>query len=52
MPDSASAATALDLFSYLMPISAAGMLRGGHFANWHLLLFVVLRIQSGYQSQA
>ncbi len=50
MPDSASAATDLDLISYLRSIPDARMRRGVRFPSWYLLLVAVLGILSGCQS--
>ncbi len=50
MLDSASAATDLDLISYLRSIPDARMRRGVRFPAWHLLLVAVLGILSGCQS--
>ncbi len=50
MLESASAATDLDLISYLRSIPDARMLRGVRFPAWYLLLVAVLRILSGCQS--
>ena len=50
MPKSASAATELDLISYLRSIPDARMRRGVRFPAWYLLLVAVLGILSGCQS--
>ncbi|MGL6135515.1 MAG: transposase family protein, partial [Prochlorococcaceae cyanobacterium] len=50
MSDSASAATDLDLISYLRSIPDARMRRGVRFPAWYLLLVAVLGILSGCQS--
>ena len=50
MPDTASAATALDLIGYLRSIPDARMRRGVRFPAWYLLLVAVLGILSGCQS--
>jgi hypothetical protein len=48
--ESASAATDLDLISYLRSIPDARMRRGVRFPAWYLLLVAVLGILSGCQS--
>ena len=48
--ESASAATDLDLISYLGSIPDARMRRGVRFPAWYLLLVAVLGILSGCQS--
>jgi hypothetical protein len=48
--ESASAATNLDLISYLRSIPDARMRRGVRFPAWYLLLVAVLGILSGCQS--
>jgi hypothetical protein len=48
--ESASAATDLDLISYLRSIPDARMRRGVRFPSWYLLLVAVLGILSGCQS--
>ena len=50
MLESASAATDLDLISYLRSIPDARMRRGVRFPAWYLLLVAVLGILSGCQS--
>jgi hypothetical protein len=50
LPDTASAATGLDLISYLRSIPDARMRRGVRFPAWYLLLVAVLGILSGCQS--
>ena len=50
MLDSASAATDLDLISYLKAIPDARMRRGVRIPAWYLLLLAVLRILSRCQS--
>ena len=50
VPKSASAATDLDLISYLRSIPDARMRRGVRFPAWYLLLVAVLGILSGCQS--
>ena len=50
MLESASAATDLDLISYLRSIPDARMRRGVRFPAWYLLLAAVLGILSGCQS--
>ena len=50
MPKSASAATDLDLISYLRSIPDARMRRGVRFPAWYVLLVAVLGILSGCQS--
>lgn len=50
MHKSASAATDLDLISYLRSIPDARMRRGVRFPAWYLLLVAVLGILSGCQS--
>ena len=50
MPESASAATDLDLISYLRSIPDARMRRGVRFPSWYLLLVAALGILSGCQS--
>ena len=50
MSKSASAATDLDLISYLKAIPDARMRRGVRFPAWYLLLVAVLGILSGCQS--
>ena len=50
MPESSSAATDLDLISYLKAIPDARMRRGVRFPAWYLLLVAVLGILSGCQS--
>ncbi len=50
MLESASAATDLDLITYLRSIPDARMRRGGRFPAWYLLLVAVLGILSGCQS--
>ena len=49
MPESLSAATDLDLISYLKAIPDARMRRGVRIPAWHLLLVAVLGIMSGCQ---
>jgi hypothetical protein len=48
--DTASAATDLDLISYLQAIPDARMRRGVRFPAWYLLLVAMLGILSGYES--
>jgi hypothetical protein len=48
--ESASAATDLDLISYLRSIPDAQMHRCVRFPAWNLLLVAVLGILSGFQS--
>ena len=50
MLESASAATDLDLITYLRSIPDTRMRRGVRFPAWYLLLVAVLRILSGCQS--
>ena len=50
MPESHSAATDLDLISYLKAIPDARMRRGVRIPAWYLLLVAVLGIMSGCQS--
>jgi hypothetical protein len=50
VPKSSSAATDLDLISYLRSIPDARMRRGVRFPAWYLLLVAVLGILSGCQS--
>jgi len=50
VPDTAAAATDLDLISYLKAIPDARMRRGVRFPAWYLLLVAVLGILSGCQS--
>ena len=50
MLESASAATDLDLITYLRSIPDARMRRGVRFPAWYLLLVAVLGILSGCQS--
>ena len=50
MPETAAAATDLDLISYLRSIPDARMRRGVRFPAWYLLLVAVLGILSGCQS--
>ena len=50
MPESLSAATDLDLISYLKAIPDARMRRGVRIPAWYLLLVAVLGIMSGCQS--
>ena len=50
MPESLSAATDLDLISYLKAIPDARMRRGVRIPAWYLLLVAVLGIISGCQS--
>ena len=50
MLESASAATDLDLITYLKSIPDARMRRGVRFPAWYLLLVAVLGILSGCQS--
>jgi hypothetical protein len=50
VPESASAATDLDLISYLRAIPDQRMRRGIRFPAWYLLLLAVLGILSGCQS--
>ena len=50
MLESASAATDLDLISYLRAIPDQRMRRGVRFPAWYLLLVAVLGILSGCQS--
>lgn len=50
MPESATAATHLDLISYLKAIPDQRMRRGVRFPAWYLLLVAVLGILSGGQS--
>ena len=50
MPESAAAATDLDLISYLRAIPDQRMRRGIRFPAWYLLLLAVLGILSGCQS--
>ncbi len=50
MLESASAATDLDLITYLRSIPDARMRRGVRFPAWYLLLLAVLGILSGCQS--
>ena len=50
MLERASAATDLDLISYLRSIPDARMRRGVRFPAWYLLLVAVLGILSGCQS--
>ncbi len=49
MLESASAATDLDLITYLRSIPDARMRRGVRFPAWYLLLVAVLGILSGCQ---
>ena len=51
VPETASAATDLDLISYLQAIPDARMRRGVRIPAWYLLLVAVLGILSGCQSQ-
>jgi hypothetical protein len=48
--ETASAATDLDLFSFLQAIPDARMLRGVRIPAWYLLLVAVLGMLSGCQS--
>ena len=50
VPETASAATDLDLISYLQAIPDARMRRGVRIPAWYLLLVAVLGILSGCQS--
>jgi hypothetical protein len=50
VPESAAAATDLDLISYLRAIPDQRMRRGIRFPAWYLLLLAVLGILSGCQS--
>jgi hypothetical protein len=50
VPEAASAATDLDLISYLQAIPDARMRRGVRIPAWYLLLLAVLGILSGCQS--
>ena len=50
MPESHSAATDLDLISYLKAIPDVRMRRGVRIPAWYLLLVAVLGIMSGCQS--
>lgn len=50
VPDTASAATDLDLISHLKAIPDAQMRRGVRTPAWYLLLVAVLGILSGCQS--
>jgi hypothetical protein len=50
VPESASAATDLDLISFLRAIPDARMRRGVRIPAWYLLLVAVLGILSGSQS--
>ena len=50
VPESLSAATDLDLISYLKAIPDARMRRGVRIPAWYLLLVAVLGIMSGCQS--
>jgi len=50
LPDIGSAATDLDLISYLKSIPEARMRRSVHVPAWYLLLVAVLGILSGCQS--
>lgn len=50
VPETAAAATDLDLISYLRSIPDARMRRGVRFPAWYLLLVAVLGILSGCQS--
>jgi hypothetical protein len=50
VPETVSAATHLDLISYLKSIPDARMRRGVRFPAWYLLLVAVLGILSGCQS--
>ncbi|MCP9841997.1 transposase family protein [Synechococcus sp. J7-Johnson] len=50
MPETASAATDLDLISFLKTIPDARMLRGVRIPAWYLLLVAVLGILSGCES--
>ena len=50
MPESLSAATDLDLISYLKAIPDVRMRRGVRIPAWYLLLVAVLGIMSGCQS--
>ena len=50
MPESRSAATDLDLISYLKSITDARMRRGVRIPAWYMLLVAVLGILSGCQS--
>ena len=50
MPESFSAATDLDLISYLKAIPDARMRRGVRIPAWYLLLVAVLGMMSGCQS--
>ncbi|MCP9801876.1 transposase family protein [Synechococcus sp. RedBA-s] len=50
VPETAPAATDLDLISYLQAIPDARMRRGGRIPAWYLLLVAVLGVLSGCQS--
>jgi hypothetical protein len=50
VPDTAAAATDLDLISYLQAIPDARMRRGVRIPAWYLLLVAVLGVLSGCQS--
>ena len=50
VPENASAATELDLISYLQAIPDARMRRGVRIPAWYLLLVAVLGILNGCQS--